>query len=210
MKRFFTFLVLVFAFLAYSELNITLKDSGYISNYIYPFYLDRIEPRLVSISSEFDLPIFKSITAVPEILIDGRILASESAVVTRVIDGDTIDVLLNGEVKRVRYVGINTPERDEPCFRESTRANQRLVANKRIRLAKDETNSDQYGRLLRYVYVGDVLVERELVIQGYAESVLYGSDDRHYREFRRLEREATELGLGCHPSGIFDDGDSRR
>ena len=51
----------------------------------------------------------------------------ETAQVTNVIDGDTIDVLLNGEEVRVRYVGVNTPERDEICYSEAMEANRALV-----------------------------------------------------------------------------------
>ena len=135
---------------------------------------------------------------------------SEIAQVTRVIDGDTIDVLLNGEKVRIRYLQINTPERDEPCFRESTQANADLVSGKTVRLVPDKELVDPFDRLLRYVYVGDIMVERVLVEQGFAEVVLYPPNDRHYDEFVRLEAEAAAAGRGCHPSGIFDDGSTTR
>ncbi|MBL4819605.1 MAG: thermonuclease family protein [Gammaproteobacteria bacterium] len=201
MKRFIILIMAVTGFLIYSELNISLKESGYIANYGYPFYISKIEPVLASLAARLNLSILED-----DLSLRGR----ETARVTRVIDGDTIDVFLNGEVRRIRYVGINTPERDEPCFKESTRANSRLVRGARVALVRDESDSDQYGRLLRYVYVGDVLVERELVTQGFAESVLYANDDKHFREFRSLEKEAAKAGLGCHPTGIFDDNNSRR
>ncbi len=126
--------------------------------------------------------------------------------VTRVIDGDTIDVRLGDETVRIRYVQTNTPERDEPCFRESTQANADLVANKTVRLLPSKRDEDPFGRLLRFVYVGDVNVERVLVEQGFAEVVLYPPNDLHYEEFRQLEQEAAAAGRGCHPTGIFDDG----
>ena len=135
---------------------------------------------------------------------------SEIAQVTRVIDGDTIDVLLNGKTERIRYVQINTPERDEPCFAESTQANADLVADKTVRLVHSEKLTDPFGRLLHYVYVGDIMVERVLVEQGFAEVVLYPPNDRHYDEFLRLETEAAAAGRGCHPTGIFDDGSTTR
>ena len=134
----------------------------------------------------------------------------EIALVTRVIDGDTIDVLLNGETVRIRYVQTNTPERDEPCFRESTQANADLVANKTVRLLPSERDTDPFGRLLRFVYVDDVMVERILVEGGWAEVVLYPPNNAHYDEFVGLEAEAAAAGRGCHPTGIFADGSTTR
>ena len=61
---------------------------------------------------------------------------SEEAKMLRVIDGDTIDVEINGERQRVRYIGMNTPERNEPCFDEATAANVELVHGKVVRLVK--------------------------------------------------------------------------
>ncbi|MCY4539345.1 MAG: thermonuclease family protein, partial [Chloroflexi bacterium] len=127
---------------------------------------------------------------------EDRSAEAEIAQVTRVIDGDTIDVLLNGKTVRIRYLQINTPERDEPCFNESTQANAELVSGKTVRLLPDVELVDPFGRLLRYVYVGDVMVERALVEGGYAEVVLYPPNDAHYDEFLRLEAEAAAAGRG--------------
>jgi len=131
-------------------------------------------------------------------------------VVTRVIDGDTIDIDIGSKVHRVRYIGMNTPERDEPCFDEATEANIDLVAGKTVKLVKDVSETDRYGRLLRYVYVGDVFVNHALVAEGYAEAVLYRPDEKHYELFSQSEAEAAQSALGCHESGIFDDGDAWR
>ena len=130
--------------------------------------------------------------------------------VLRVVDGDTIDVLLNGKRTRIRYLQMNTPERSDPCYREATQANASLVAGKSVRLVADRENADRYGRLLRYIYVGDVLVNRVLVEGGWAEAVLYPPNDAHYDEFVRLEQEAAAAGRGCHPTGVFDDGSTTR
>ncbi len=126
--------------------------------------------------------------------------------VTRIVDGDTIEVEIDGVGYRVRYVGINTPERDETCYSEATAANRALVNGQTVRLVRDSSNTDQYGRLLRYIYVGDTFVNAELVRNGWAEAVEYRPDTRHTAYFRDLEREATAAGRGCHPTGIFDDG----
>lgn len=130
--------------------------------------------------------------------------------VTRVIDGDTIDVEMNGEVVRVRYVGVNTPERDEPCYQDATQANRDLVEGKFVRLERDTSDTDRYDRLLRYIYVDDVMVNEQLVQGGWAEVVRYPPDDAYFNRFRDLERQATSAGLGCHPTGIFADNNFDR
>ena len=134
----------------------------------------------------------------------------EIAQVLRVVDGDTINVLLEGKNVPVRYLQMNTPERNEPCYSEATAANADLVAGQTVRLVPDKNPVDIYDRLLRYVYVGDVLVNRVLVEQGYAEVVLYPPDDAHYEDFLQLESEAAAAGRGCHPTGIFADGSTTR
>jgi endonuclease YncB( thermonuclease family) len=139
--------------------------------------------------------------------------APSDAVTGRVIsvtDGDTINVSIGGESYRVRYVGINTPERDEPCYNEASQANAALVEGQEVRLVPDTTDTDRFGRLLRYVYVGDTFVNRELVEDGYAEAALYRPDDRHFETFRQLETEAARRNLNCHATGIFDDDNPER
>jgi endonuclease YncB( thermonuclease family) len=130
----------------------------------------------------------------------------EACDVTRVIDGDTIDVRCGGVGYRVRYIGINTPESDEPCYLDAKNANAALVEDRQVTLVRDRSNTDRFGRLLRYIYVGETFVEAELVRDGFAEVVLYEPDDLHYDELLALEIQAAEQNIGCHPTGIFDDG----
>jgi endonuclease YncB( thermonuclease family) len=134
----------------------------------------------------------------------------EQGRVVQVIDGDTIDVELEGETYRVRYVGVNTPERDETCYAEATAANRRLVEGKTVTLVLDTSETDRYDRLLRYIYVGNTFVNRELLVQGYAEAVLYQPDDQYFNAFHDLEVQAAQAGRGCHPTGIFNDGSDTR
>ncbi len=136
--------------------------------------------------------------------------ADEVGRVVNVIDGDTIDVDVNGITYRVRYVGVNTPERDEACYRDATNANKALVEGQTVSLVKDTSETDRFDRLLRYVYVGDTFVNRELIVQGYAEVVLYEPDDAFWAEFEGLENESARASRGCHPTGIFNDGSKRR
>src|SRR3990172_11152403 len=84
--------------------------------------------------------------------------------VLRVIDGDTIEVSLNGRSYTVRYIGIDTPETVDPnrpvqpFGPEASLKNKELVSGKTVRLEKDVSETDRYGRLLRFVYVGDLFV----------------------------------------------------
>ena len=129
----------------------------------------------------------------------------EQGTVVRVVDGDTIRVMINGREEPVRYIGINTPERDEVCYQEATDANRALVEGRTVRLVKDRSDRDRYDRLLRYVYIGDVFVNALLVQDGWAEVVRYEPDTREFDNFRNLEIAAANLGRGCHPTGIFND-----
>lgn len=136
--------------------------------------------------------------------------SGDDAVVTRIIDGDTIDVNLNGQEVRVRYVGVNTPERDEVCYDMAKEANRVFVEGKTVRLVRDSSNTDQYGRLLRYIYVNGAFVNASLVQQGFAEVVSYPPDTAQFEYFKSLEIEATNANRGCHPTGIFNDGSYTR
>lgn len=123
--------------------------------------------------------------------------------VTRVIDGDTIE-LENGQ--RIRYIGIDTPETVDPrkpvqCFGlEASKKNKELVEGKRVRLEKDITDSDRYGRLLRYVYINNVFINLTLVQEGFAYSYTYPPDIKFQNQLVEAERIAREQKKGLWES----------
>jgi micrococcal nuclease len=123
--------------------------------------------------------------------------------VTRVVDGDTIE-LETGD--KVRYIGIDTPETKHPtkdveCYgKEASLKNKELVEGKEVRLEKDVSETDRYGRLLRYVYVGDLFVNYELVAEGYAQSSSYPPDIKHQDKFKEAEAEARKKEKGLWSS----------
>ena len=129
--------------------------------------------------------------------------------VARVIDGDTIE-LENGE--RVRYIGMDTPETVHPskpvqCFGKAASAeNSKLVSGKTVRLEKDVSDTDKYGRLLRYVYVDDVFVNLELVKRGFAFSYSYPPDIKFQNEFLSAEQFARENKIGLWASCTTTEG----
>ncbi len=130
---------------------------------------------------------------------DTQNLSFETAKVARVVDGDTIE--LEGGAK-VRYIGIDTPETVDPrksaqCYgAEASAKNKELVEGQAVRLEKDVTDKDRYGRLLRYVYVGDTFVNQALVEGGYAFSYTYPPDVKYQSEFLAAEQAAQTKDAG--------------
>lgn len=116
--------------------------------------------------------------------------------VTRVIDGDTIEIS-TGE--KVRYIGINAPEltnRNE-CFAGNARQkNVSLVLNKKVKLVKDVSDKDRYGRLLRYVYIDKLFVNKTLVEEGYANAATYPPDVKFKDLFVQMQKQAQEQKKG--------------
>jgi len=119
--------------------------------------------------------------------------------VVKVIDGDTIK-LENGEI--VRYIGIDTPETVHPskpvqCFgKEASDKNKELIEGKLVRLEKDITDRDKYGRLLRYIWVDDLFVNDYLVREGYAYVYTYPPDVKYSEQFVQAQKEARENNRG--------------
>jgi len=118
-----------------------------------------------------------------------------TARVSRVIDGDTIE-LASGE--HVRYIGIDTPELSplEPYGREAKEANRELVEGKMVRLEIDTSETDRYDRLLRYVWIDDKMANLELVRLGLAEAKAYPPDTRYQVILEAAETEAKLAGRG--------------
>ena len=128
--------------------------------------------------------------------------ASASALVTRVVDGDTIEVRLAGEVEDVRYIGVDTPETVDPgtppqCFgHRASDFNRRLLAGRRVLLVFGAERRDAYGRLLSYVHLGRRFVNAELLRRGFARTLTIAPNDRFAARFKRLEIRAARLGRG--------------
>ncbi|MFH1863167.1 MAG: thermonuclease family protein [bacterium] len=145
---------------------------------------------------ESPTPSIEAIAEQPSPEVEGTVTTTptiEGILVTKVVDGDTIQ--LEGD-KTVRYIGIDTPETVHPsqpvgCFgKEASAKNKELVEGKRVRLEKDISETDKYGRLLRYVYIGDTFVNDYLVRQGYANATSYPPDVKYQDQFRQAEQEA--------------------
>jgi micrococcal nuclease len=142
--------------------------------------------------------------------------ACAPATVTRVVDGDTVEVLLTGPdpdgllaegtTYRVRLIGIDTPEvyGGVECYgREASTYAESLLAGRHVMLEKDVSNTDRYGRLLRYLWAdidpdrpGLELVNEQIVRFGYATVSTYPPDVKYLDRFLAAEQYARDNGLG--------------
>jgi micrococcal nuclease len=132
----------------------------------------------------------------------GGAAAGVEAPVTKVTDGDTIHVTLQGHDERVRLIGVDTPEvpwygGKGECFgvEAGVFAKDRL-SGRSVRLDFDVARRDRYGRLLAYVYVGRELFNITLVRLGYARADPVPPDTRLASQFARAEGEARAAGRG--------------
>ncbi len=123
----------------------------------------------------------------------------QKAKVSFVFDGDTIEL---SDKRRVRYIGINSPElnvneKKSQCFAaDSAKINRELVLGQEIEMEKDVSETDKYGRLLRYVYLDGIFLNEFLVRQGYAKLETVPPDTRHAQEFIEAEKEAKKEKRG--------------
>ena len=123
--------------------------------------------------------------------------AKEIAYVERVVDGDSIEVMLDGELVGLRYIGLDAPEIGMPYSAESADFNQYMVEGQIVELERDVSDTDQYGRLLRYVYLQDgTMVNTELVRLGYALALAYPPDIKYQESINSFEKEAKANSAG--------------
>ena len=121
----------------------------------------------------------------------------ERARVTHVFDGDSIEVELGGRTYRLRYIGVDSPEREEPFYEEAFDFNRKLVEDETVTLVRDVSETDQYGRLLRYVYLDDgTFVNAALIGSGMARLVTFPPDVAQTDYLRRLQAEAKDAAAG--------------
>lgn len=127
--------------------------------------------------------------------------------VSRVIDGDTIEVQINNQKFSIRLIGIDTPESVDPrrpieCFgKEASLEAKRLLEGKKVYLEKDVSEVDKYSRLLRYVYLpisdGSLLfVNDYLIRQGFGNVLTYPPDIKYVDRFLEAQEEARENSRG--------------
>lgn len=126
-------------------------------------------------------------------------------IVTRVIDGDTIEINNN---QKVRLIGVDTPETVSPkkkieCYGvEASNFTKEKLLGKSVKLEKDISETDKYGRLLRYVWLDDQMFNEILVKEGYALVSTYPPDVKYKDKFLEAQEFSRNNKLGlwnaCH------------
>ena len=121
-----------------------------------------------------------------------------------VVDGDTLRVSWNGREERLRYYGVDTPEKGEACCEEASRRNAALAGDE-VLLAFDERPRDKYGRILAYVFTPEGLsIDAALVAEGFGRA--WTRDGRWRDAMEELEEGAREADRGC----LWSSGRSAR
>lgn len=120
----------------------------------------------------------------------------QTAKVIKITDGDTIVVEIDGQEFPLRYIGVDTPETGDVGGASATEFNRSLVDGKTVTLVKDNSEVDRYDRLLRYVFVGDVFVNNEMVRAGYASSGSWPPDTSCDAQFSKTYQTAKANMVG--------------
>jgi|SRR6056297_2622686 len=137
--------------------------------------------------------------------------------VSNVVDGDTIDVIIDGEEERIRMIGVDTPETKDPrttveCFgKEASQKTEEELSGKEVRLEFDETQGERgkYGRLLVYVFLKDgTNFNKSLIKQGYAHEYTYNIPYKYQKEFKQAEDYARENEKGLWGPEVCGNEDS--
>lgn len=132
------------------------------------------------------------------------------AFVSRIVDGDTIEVNIDSKKYKVRFIGVNCPEytsKIEYFGKESTEYTNNILYNRYVFLEKDVSETDKYGRLLCYVWL-EIPTENTideirtkmfnglLLDNGYASAVTYPPDVKYSKEFKEIAADARNYNKG--------------
>jgi micrococcal nuclease len=120
----------------------------------------------------------------------------QTGVVTKIVDGDTIHVEIEGVNYVVRYIGVDSPETGSAIASSATTYNTQLVRGQTVTLIKDVSETDRYDRLLRYVFVGNKFVNFEMVTSGFAAAGTWKPDVACDQEFYAAQTRAKSSQLG--------------
>lgn len=118
-----------------------------------------------------------------------------------VLDGNTIRVQIQGRESIVRYIGVELPSQRDPFHDVIKTVNERWVSGRFVELEADDQDRDPEGRLLRYVWVNNAMVNAALLAAGLGRSVNRSPNERYSRQFTQLEENAQNDGLGLWDTG---------
>lgn len=120
---------------------------------------------------------------------------------SRIVDGDTIEVEIQGKTEKIRYIGIDTPEMTgpEPWAEEAKAFNAKLLKDRKLYIEFDVQERDKYGRLLGYVYAKDddseFMVNAQLIRYGYAVLMTIPPNVKYVERFKSAQKKAQEEKL---------------
>lgn len=125
-----------------------------------------------------------------------------TATVTRIIDGDTVEVTIDGKKETVRMILVDTPETKKPNTEvqpfgpEATEFTKQMLENKTVQLEKDVSGTDKYGRFLYYIWLDGKLYNEMLLEKGLARVAVYPPDVKYVDEFRQVQKQAQQAAIG--------------
>lgn len=138
--------------------------------------------------------------------------ATVTARVTRVVDGDTLEVQIDGKKERVRLIGIDTPESVHPDASKNIEAGKiaseftrSKLEGKEVELEFDVQERDHYGRLLAYVYLDGVMFNKTLLEEGYARVATIPPNVKYVDDFTKIQEEARKNNKGFWSEDIFKE-----
>ncbi len=144
-------------------------------------------------------------------IIKTTITTKELYQVTKIIDGDTIDIDINGKMERIRLIGIDTPEIVDPrkpvqCFGiEASKKAKEVLSNKKVLIESDPTqgDKDKYGRLLRYIFLEDgTSLNKTMILEGFAHEYTYKTPYKYQSEYKEAEKKSREGGKGLWADNV--------
>lgn len=124
---------------------------------------------------------------------------AKEIIVTKVLDGDTV-VIQGGD--HVRLLGIDADEQGYPCYNAARQRLEELVLQKSVLLEADNNDVDRYGRLLRYVFLGDELINQKIISEGLAVARFYPENQKYKNVIVAAENKAAEGKIGCKWNGL--------
>ena len=133
--------------------------------------------------------------------------------VVKIVDGDTVKLLIDGEVTTVRLIGIDTPESVHPTKEKNvpegklaSEHTKELIEDKFVYVEYDKEPTDRYGRTLAYLYLDeDTMVNAQILEDGYAQVMTIAPNNKYADYFQELENEAKSSNAGLWSTGVFDD-----
>jgi|LSQX01.1.fsa_nt_gb micrococcal nuclease len=129
--------------------------------------------------------------------------------VIRVVDGDTVEVNIQGTKEKVRLIGVDTPETvhptigEEPYGIEASDFTKEKLTDQTVELEFDVEERDRYGRLLAYVWLDGEMFNEVLLSDGYAQIATYPPNVRYVERFQTAQQEAREAERGLW--GVIDE-----